>query len=165
MDDYIPYNPETILALCKLMPRFESIREKGMLILTPPVEYKSKKEDRKDWYEVTSVEMWHRPYRKGNTVYRIDDVGPIMIDFDRALASLSDKSRARIELHFLHGYTRSELADMEGVSESAIKNSITRAIENMAEWLETPRPAVKQLGRNVNEREETYRRKYATHPQ
>lgn len=53
----------------------------------------------------------------------------------RALNSLPEKQGRRVEAHYILGKSITEIADAEGVGESAVRDAISRGLENMKKYL------------------------------
>ena len=49
----------------------------------------------------------------------------------KAIDSLPEKQAARICAHYLLGFSKSEIAKLEGVHESSVRESIRRGVENL----------------------------------
>ena len=57
----------------------------------------------------------------------------------RALNSLPEVQGCRVEAHYLLGRSRKEIAESEGVSESAVNAAIEKGLANMKEFLKNYR--------------------------
>jgi DNA-directed RNA polymerase specialized sigma24 family protein len=87
------------------------------------------------------LEMWDKviymPYNRGDY-----GVVELLLDFNLAFeeANLTDKQRTAIELVLKQGYTEKEVADVEGVSQSAIAQRIKKGTQRIAnvytQWAE-----------------------------
>ncbi|HEV7237232.1 MAG TPA: hypothetical protein VGN15_13675 [Ktedonobacteraceae bacterium] len=161
-DNDFPYTPELVREILRCLPQIDGVKAKGTLVLTP-TKYHNDSIESKMARERISQQMWPTPKRSSNRIYTIDDVASVIIDIELSLKhAVSPKVRKRLLLHYLYGYEYNEIAAQEDVTEYAIKNSCVRGIQDMAEWLETPKPIAKQT--NLPERDETYKRKYASFP-
>jgi RNA polymerase sigma-70 factor (ECF subfamily) len=61
---------------------------------------------------------------------------PVRIDLERAMARLSDTSRAVVWLHDVEGYTHEEIAEMMGKTVSFSKSQLARAHTRLRGYLE-----------------------------
>ena len=55
-----------------------------------------------------------------------------------ALGSLPDKQRQRIYAHYILGMTKSEIAQVEGVDESTVRESIKAGLQKIKKLEKTP---------------------------
>lgn len=166
MDDTdFPYSPEFIRDILAVYHLIEALKEKGSYILDPIIVATGNTSDKREWEKERSVRSWSRPTRKSNSVYRVDDIGCVVCDIDRALdKAISPKQKERLMRHYLYGYEYAEIAKMEGDSnETSVKVACWRAINKMSEFLEAPAVANSDAF-VVPPRDDSYHRKYESIP-
>lgn len=159
------YSPEFVREMLLLWDKVEALREKGSYILDPiVVAVSGDQQDKADWAKEWGIRSWSRPTRKSNSVYRIDDVGAIICDIERALEkAISPLQKQRLMLHYLHGYEYAEIAKMEESNEEVVKVACWRAINKMVEFLEAPAEP-KPDAFIQPPKDEGYKRKYTSIP-
>lgn len=84
--------------------------------------------DRGDGIETAAL---HKPEQPDETVLKAE----MEQEFEKALASLSEVQRRRIISHFIDGQSKTAIAVSEGVNESVVRRTITRALAKMKESL------------------------------
>lgn len=94
-----------------------------------------------------------------------NDSTALIMDVFGALETCLDKrAQTRLSLHYLFGYTHEEVGLMEGLSASASKMNCTRAIEQIAEYLETPKgPATYYTNPDYEQTHKTSYRSFPRH--
>lgn len=161
------YSPEFVREMLLLWDKVEALREKGSYILDPiVVAVSGDQQDKADWAKEWGIRSWSRPTRKSNSVYRVDDVGSIICDLERALdKAISPKQKERLMLKYLHGYEYAEIAVMEGEesTEESVRVACFRAINKMVEFLEAPAQP-KPDAFIQPPKDEGYKRKYTSIP-
>lgn len=144
------------------LSNIEAAAERGVVLVSPVTYQMSDMEDKLAADELR--EMCPAPSARRNAPYRIDSAGCVWTDIKRALKSLPLKHRRRVLLHYYYGYKYAEIAGMEGDNtEGAVKLDVKRSIEKMSEFLEAP-PVVAPGTFSVTPRDDSHRRKYASHP-
>jgi DNA-directed RNA polymerase specialized sigma24 family protein len=156
-----PYTTSIVREVLNLWPQIDAVRERGTLALFP-IAYTTSLESKVAAAELSAA--CPRPSGRRNLPYRIDDVACVVMDiFQGVERSLTPKAKARLSLHYRSGYKHAELAQMEGVSEEAIKVSCHRSIEKIVEYLEAPKKPIEYDWKIVDEQDATHRRKYASY--
>lgn len=69
------------------------------------------------------------------TPYEIYECKMTVAQLHTAIASLPDKQGKRIYAHYILGISKTEIARIEGVRESAVRDSIERGLKNMEKYL------------------------------
>ncbi len=160
-EDEEEYSAGMILEILNSWPKWTSAKERGTMIVAPTA-YRSNKFESKLYRNKIANEMWHRPHRKSNSVYRIDDVAAVVCDIERAMSLLSKELQWRLYKHFYEGYSQEEVADLIGISQPAVHASIIRAAEQMSDYLCGYTAKPQQTGVYKSKYEYTHTRTYKT---
>lgn len=154
------YSTSLVREVLNLWSQIDSVRERGTLAIFP-IAYTTSLESKVAADELSAA--CPRPSGRRNMPYRIDDVAAVTLDIFGAMDKcLTPKAKARLSLHYRCGYKHAELAEIEGVSEEALKVSCHRSIEKIVEYLEAPKRPV-PFDRKL-EIDDNHKRKYATFP-
>lgn len=162
-EDQFIYTPARVLAILDCLYQIEACAERGTVLIHPASYRASDGFEKKVEAEALEGDV-PAPSVRRNVPYRIDDAAAYLIDVNSALdKAILPRDKKRIILQYAYGYTYDEIAVMEGdTTEVNVRVAVHRAIEKMADWLNTP----KKVDETVYQpREgETYRRKYAAVP-
>ena len=159
--DQFSYSPTRVRALLNLWPQIRAAVEKGTILINPGMYRQDNTEDRLAAQEVGG--MAPVPSARRNRPYRIDQAGCLYLDVDSALdKAILPRDRARILAHYYYGYEYSEIAAMEGTTAGSVKVAVSRAIDKMSEWLESPKEAKAEVP--LPPRDEGHKRKYTSMP-
>ena len=67
--------------------------------------------------------------------YEFEDQLINSLQLRKALSSLSDKQRQRLLQYYIMGYTYRKIAEMEGVTDTAVKQNINKIIKKLKKFL------------------------------
>lgn len=133
-----PYTPGIVRKLLEVLPELDACARGGMLQLNLRPTRRKTLEEKLDAEATQSLAP--RPSRRSNTVYQIDNVAALLIDLERAITnSLNDYQKRLLGRRFMQGFSKLEVARMDNVSVGTVKYNTRVAIQQIVDYLETPK--------------------------